>query len=92
MFDFAPVGLTILVAGLSFLAFGWRLLPAGRGPQASAQDAFGVEAYIVEATVPAFSPFVDNTVESLEALGEGEVSVVAIIREGGRRYIPSGHW
>ncbi|RST85650.1 SLC13 family permease [Aquibium carbonis] len=92
MFDFAPVGLGILVAGLGFLAFGWRLLPASRGAQASAQDAFQVDAYIIEASVPASSPFVDKTVESLEALGDGEVSVTAIIREGGRRYIPSGHW
>src|SRR5690606_38332096 len=92
MFDFAPVGLGILVAGLGFLPFGWRLLPAGRGAQDSAQDAFQVDAYIVEATVPAFSPFVDKTVELLEALGEGAVSVMGILREGGRRYIPSGHW
>ena len=90
--DFAPVGLGILVAGLGFLAFGWRLLPTSRGTQASAQDAFQVDAYIVEASVPAFSPFVNKTVESLEALGAGEVSVMAIIREGGRRYLPSGHW
>ena len=27
MFDFTPVGLTVSVAGLAFLAFGWRLLP-----------------------------------------------------------------
>jgi di/tricarboxylate transporter len=89
MFDFAPVGLGILVAGLGFLAFGWRLLPASLGAQASAQDAFQVDAYIIEASVPASSPFVDKTVESLEALGDGEVSVIAIIREGVATSLPA---
>lgn len=30
MFDFAPVGLGIVVVGLAFLAVGWRLLPGER--------------------------------------------------------------
>jgi len=34
MFDFTPVGLGIAGAALAFLAFGWRLLPSGRGAQA----------------------------------------------------------
>jgi di/tricarboxylate transporter len=92
MFDFAPVGLGILAAGLAFLSVGWRLLPAGRTGQPAAEDAFHVNAYLVEATVPAGSPFINKTVESLEALGEGTVTVIAIIREGGRRYLPAGHW
>jgi di/tricarboxylate transporter len=65
------------------------LLPASRGAQASAQNAFEVDAYIVEASVPASSPFVDKTVESLEALGDGEVSVIAIIREGVATSLPA---
>ena len=92
MFDFAPVGLGILVAGLAFLAVGWRLLPSRRAAHASAEDAFRIEAYVVEATLPATSAFVDRTVAQLEALAEGNVTVVAIIRERGRRYIPAGHW
>jgi di/tricarboxylate transporter len=92
MFDFAPVGLGILVAGLAFLSIGWRLLPAGRKGEAAAEDAFQVDAYVIEATVPTGSRFVNKTVAQLEKLEEGEVTVRAIIREGGRRYIPSGHW
>ena len=30
MFDFTPVGLGLAVAGVVFLAFGYRLLPGGR--------------------------------------------------------------
>ena len=92
MFDFAPVGLGILAVGLTFLAFGWRLLPIGRGAQASTEEAFKIESYVIEATVPPTSRFVDKTVAKLEGLSGGAVSVIAIIRERGRRYIPAGHW
>jgi len=92
MFDFAPVGLGILVAGLVFLTFGWRLLPAGRTAQAAPEDVFKVEAYLVEAKLPEKSALVNKPVSDLETLAEGNVSVIGIIREGGRRYVPAGHW
>ncbi|MGE0425610.1 MAG: SLC13 family permease [Reyranellaceae bacterium] len=92
MFEFAPVGLGILVAGLAFLAFGWRLLPAKRTAQLAPEDTFKVDAYMAEATLPKDSKFIDKPVSALEALGEGNVSVVGIIREGGRRYRPAGYW
>jgi di/tricarboxylate transporter len=92
MFDFAPVGLGILLSGLAFLAVGWRLLPVARAAQPVPEDSFKVEAYVLEAALPATSHFVDRTVAELEGLAEGNVSVVAIIREGGRRYVPAGHW
>jgi di/tricarboxylate transporter len=91
MFDFAPVGLGILVAGLAFLAIGWRLLPP-RVAHGVAEDSFNVDAYVIEATLAKTSRFVDKTVHDLEALAEGGVSVIAIVREGGHRYVPAGHW
>jgi di/tricarboxylate transporter len=91
MFDFAPVGLGILVAGLAFLTVGWRFLPIRRGAQA-AEDSFNVNAYVIEAMLPKISAFVDKTVNELEALADGSVSVIAIIREHGHRYVPAGHW
>ena len=92
MFDFAPVGLGILVAGLAFLAVGWRLLPTDRRVQPAPEDAFSVESYVTEARLPAGSPFVDKSVAALEAEADGNVSVTAIVREGNRRYVPGGHW
>jgi di/tricarboxylate transporter len=91
MFDFAPVGFAILVAGIAFLTVGWRLLPIRRGVQA-AEEGFNVDAYVVEATLPKTSALVDKTVNELEALAEGSVSVIAIIREHEHRYVPAGHW
>ncbi|HEY0567532.1 MAG TPA: SLC13 family permease [Xanthobacteraceae bacterium] len=92
MFDFAPVGIGIAVAGLAFLTVGWRLLPRERAGQTSVEEAFKVDAYVLEARVPDTSPYVNKTVADLEALGEGNVTVTAIIRENARRYIPAGHW
>jgi di/tricarboxylate transporter len=92
MFDFTPVGLGILVSGLAFLSVGWRLLPVRREAQTAPQDAFKVDAYLIEAVLPRSSPFVNRPVAELEALAEGEVSVIAIIRDGRHRYVPAGHW
>ncbi|HYH19072.1 MAG TPA: SLC13 family permease [Azospirillum sp.] len=91
MFDFLPVGLAISVLGVTFLAFGWRLLPGNRGSGAG-QPAFSVDDFTTEVRLPAESPFVGRTVHDLEEAGEGDVTVAAIIREGHRRYVPSGHW
>ena len=91
MFDFAPVGLPLSLLAVVFLAFGWRLLPPPAG-QAAAEARFAVEDYTSEALVPEGSPVAGQTVRDFEEMGEGEVTVIAIIREGERRYIPAGHW
>jgi di/tricarboxylate transporter len=93
MFDFAPVGVSLAVAGVAFLSIGWRLLPRiKKGTGATPETRFSIEDYITEARLPPASPYVGKTVRDLEALGDGDVTVVAIIREEYRRYIPAGHW
>jgi di/tricarboxylate transporter len=92
MFDFLPVGLGITLIGIAFLSVGWRLIPTRGKGQDTADMPFRVEDYISEASVPEKSPLVGKTVAELEALGEGSVSVMAIIREGNRRYTPSSRW
>ncbi|MDI3309198.1 MAG: SLC13 family permease [Acetobacteraceae bacterium] len=93
MFDFAPVGLGVAAASLAFLAIGWRLLPvAGRRTPAAPSAAFAVEPYLSEAWLPESSPLVGKTVAEFEARSGSEVVVVAIVREGGHRYVPAGHW
>lgn len=92
MFDFASVGIGIATAGFLFLVFGWRLLPSNRTPPASAEQAFETDPYLTEVRVGEKSTLVDKTVGDLEALGEGDVEVVAIIREKHRRYTPAWHW
>jgi hypothetical protein len=93
MFDFAPVGIGLAVVGMIFLTFGWRLLPRiRRRAGATPETRFSIEDYITEVRLPAVSAYVGRTVRDLEALGDGDVTVAAIIREGYRRYIPTGHW
>ena len=90
MFDFLPVGLGLAVAGVLFLAVGWRLLPAERRGRIS--DApFELGDYTTEALLPEGSPFVGKTVEELEHVSDDSVTVISVIRERFRRHIPSGH-
>jgi di/tricarboxylate transporter len=92
MFDFAPVGLAIAGVSLLFLAVGWRLLPLQRKGQAGADEAFEVGPYMSEAEVPEGSAMIGKTIGELEALSEGEIIAVALLREGRRRYVPNGTW
>ncbi|HLO76632.1 MAG TPA: SLC13 family permease [Magnetospirillum sp.] len=92
MFDFAPVGLAIVVAGLAFLLVGWRLLPGDRRGRTEAEGAFNLAPYLFEASLPPASPLVGKTIGELEALGQGEVAVVAIVRENTRRHLPTADW
>ena len=92
MFDFAPVGLGIALAGWAFLSLGWRLLPQGRRGAASMDAALNIEGYTTEAVLLPESPMVGRTVADLEALGEGGVAVATIVRERFRRYTPRADW
>ncbi len=94
LFDYTPVGLPLSVLAVVFLAFGHRLLPSRRrGPGAAEAEApVTIENYVSEARLPAGSPFVNKPVAELEALADHELAVVGIVRDGGRRYIPAGHW
>ncbi len=91
LFDFVAVGLPLTTIAVVFLAFGWRLLPHREGQKAP-EEAFSIESYTTELRVPASTEPIDLTVEALEKMAEDELSVSAIVREGSRRYVPSGNW
>lgn len=84
MFDFAPVGIGISVAGVALLTAAWRLLPADRKGTAAMEVAFNIEGYTTEVTVPAKSALVGGTIGALEKAGEQEVEVIAVMRKGHR--------
>ncbi|MEZ0172411.1 SLC13 family permease [Microvirga sp. TS319] len=88
MFDFTPVGIGIAVAGVAFLAFGYRLLPKGRKGAASLDEALNIKDYVTEARVTAESDVVGQTVADLHKLANGEVKVAAIIRRETRSSSP----
>ncbi len=90
MFDFAPVGIGLTLAGLAFLCVFWRLLPRGSGTGADVEPVD--QSYLTEARPEADSPVIGKTVAEFEALSEGEVTLAAIVRNENQRMIPAGHW
>jgi di/tricarboxylate transporter len=91
MFDFAPVGACLAVAGVVFLTLGWRLLPKHRKGASSIEAAFNLEGYTTEVHVEDDSTIVGKTVSDLEKLGHDEVEVILIVRDFGERKAVSGH-
>ena len=91
MFDFAPVGLVVAVAGIIYITVvGWRLVPQHRRGESDAKDIFQIEAYITEAVVPENSALVGQQVRKIEQLCENEATVMAIIRDRRRMLAPAG--
>jgi di/tricarboxylate transporter len=82
MFDFAPVGIGLTLAGIAFLAFGYKLLPTGRRATASIEAAFNLDAYATEVTVPEGSPFIGKPIGELEKQTEGDLDIAVLIRGG----------
>jgi di/tricarboxylate transporter len=91
MFDFAPVGLAVAVAGGLFIALvGWRLLP--KREAGGSKDMFKIADYITEVVVSEGSKAEGITIgELLAPAGEGEIVVVAL-RRGERRYLRPGQY
>lgn len=86
MFDFAPVGGAVLVAGILYLVtIGWRLVPEGEAG-GEAAERFEIERYLSEVRVSKKSAAYGRTVADLEEeAGDIDVQVVGLIRRG-RRY------
>lgn len=79
MFDYLPTGLVLLVVGLVFLRFAYRLLPRGRRGQASAGDALTISGYVTQATVAAGSPAIHESIAEFEAR-HPEIEVASLLR------------
>ncbi len=88
MFDFTPVGAGIALAGVVFLAFGYRLLPQGRKGTASLDEALDIKNYVTEARVAPDSDIIGQTVADLRRMANDEVKVAAIIRNETRSSSP----
>ena len=91
MFDFTPVGIGVVAAGVLFIALlGWRLMPKRQRATVS-EDPFEIEDYMAEVRVPKGSEFSRKTIHSLVAAVEGEadIVVIALERAGKRVEMPS---
>ena len=88
MFDFTPVGIGIALAGCVFLSLAYRLLPKDRQGSRSLDQALDIKDYLTEARLPEKGPLAGKTVADIRKPGDGEVEVVAILRDGERRRAP----
>jgi di/tricarboxylate transporter len=88
MYDFAPVGLAITAIGLAFLAFAYRLLPAHRSAPETLEAALAANTYVTEVEAPEDWDPARTTIAKLRRLAEGEVEVMALIRNGRRHPQP----
>ncbi len=88
MFDFAPVGLLVAVAGVAFLALlGWRLVPAR---QQTGIEGFESGAYFTEARVPEGSKAVGMNLREIEtAIDESDAQIIGMVHNDVRLTAPN---
>jgi len=90
MFDYAPVGLGLSLAGLVFLHFGHRLLPRDRRAVPTLGESLDITAYTTEAEVLEKSAVVGRTVAEFTKDHGEEVEITAILRGEKRSRVPLG--
>jgi len=80
MFDYLPTGLGLLLVGLVFLRFGYRLLPGDRQPMPVLGDALNISDYVTAATVVDGCAAEDETVGAFSERHGPEVTVMSVVR------------
>ena len=86
MFDFAPVGATVAIVGLLFVALiGWRLIPQRAGTDSPIQDLRAVGDYVAELVVGEKSKAIGQQVRDLdEVADEADCAILGLVRNGAR--------
>ncbi|HEX7693761.1 MAG TPA: SLC13 family permease [Sphingomonas sp.] len=84
MFDYFPTGFGLLVIGLVFLRFGYRLLPRDRHGVPTMGEALDIKDYVTEVTIGEGSPAIDETVDQFTDRHDGDVTVTSVMRAGMR--------
>ena len=82
MFDFTPVGGSVALVGVVFLAVaGWRLVPQERRARKAPEDLFEIESYVTELRVPRDSSAVGMSGREVEqGAGKDELRVIGLNR------------
>ena len=82
MFDFAPVGIVVAVAGVLFVALvGWRLLPANRQKENPAVALADLTGYVFETSVAENSKLIGAPLrEAFPLAEEHDVVITGLIR------------
>lgn len=88
MFDFTPVGALLALAGIAFLLIGYRLVPERQRSSAGLNQALDIKNYVTEAELVEGSPLIGKTPTHLKALADGDIRLVAILQQNGKRTTP----
>ena len=91
MFDYAPVGLGLSLAGLLFLHFGYRLLPADRRAAPTLGEALDIDDYTTEAVVAEGSTAIGMSAGEFILAHEKDVRITAILRGDGRTKVSAAN-
>lgn len=89
MFDFAPVGVAVALAGVAFIAaFGWRLVPARKS---LASGGFETGSYLTEVRVPQGSKAIGLTLRAFEReIEDSGAQIVGLVSNDLRITAPHG--
>lgn len=85
MFDYAPVGFSVAVAGVLFVALiGWRLIPVGKS-QTGQKNLSAVREDVAEIRVAEKSRVIGMTLEELnKANQDTDIGIIGLSRRGKR--------
>lgn len=83
MFDFTPVGLTVALVGIAYVALiGWRLIPERENRDSLEGDA---GLYVAEARIPVGSKTLGRVVRELyPQANEHDITILGLVRNGKR--------
>jgi len=89
MFDFTPIGIIVLVAGIIYMVLiGRHLLPSRRG-ETNLMDRFEIREYLTELVVGEESSLAGLRLDEISAKENPEFTVLGIIREQETRLTPN---
>ncbi|MFT4053815.1 MAG: SLC13 family permease [Novosphingobium sp.] len=80
MFDYFPTGFGLLIVGLVFLRFGYRLLPRDRRAAPTMGEALNISGYVTEASVSDASQAIGETIAEFTERHDNQVTVTSLLR------------
>lgn len=80
MFDYFPTGFGLLVIGLIFLRFGYRLLPRDRRAAPTMGEALNISGYVTEASVTKGSQAIGETIAEFIERHDDQIAVMSLLR------------
>lgn len=89
MFDFTPVGGTVALIGVIFIAFiGWRLLRVREGGKSADEELFEIDSYVSEVKVKEDSKILEKTIQEIDEMAKDlDVLIVSLIHKGVKQHI-----